>query len=447
VHARKVELRQRVKVASHSRKKPGRKALSPDLPRIEIHHDLTPEEKQCDCGAELVKIGDDIRERLDVIPAKIQVEKHIYPKYACKKCRGLDMDGASIKTAPAAQFLLKKSNVSNGFLAHVIISKFCDHLPLNRQESIFSRYGIDLGRSSLSGQVLLGGKILETRIRDIYLEELMKYPLLQIDETPLKVLRFDNIKGVKNAYMWLFRGHGERPLLWFEYRPGRSGDFLNDILADYKGKILTDGYSPYETFCKSKNLDHLLCNAHSRRNYFDASKGLHEHQLAEEGLRYYRALYHVEALLKQSRAGPEKILHSRRKYSGKIFSLFKKWLLHNQKEVLPSSKIHEAILYTLNHWDGLTEYLKHPGAPIDNNLAEAAIRPFAIGRKNWLFAGSPRGAAASAIFYSLVESAKANGLEPYWYLRYLFNQLSTIRPKDEILNLLPHRIDPKSLMA
>lgn len=441
---RKVELRQKVKVGGYDRKKPKRRPLDLTLPRIEIPHDIAESQKICDCGCELKKIGEDVRERLDKIPAVYRVEKHIYPKYACPACRGRDADGPAI-VQKRAEFLLAKSNISEGLLADILVSKFVDHLPLNRQEKIIGRAGVDFSRSTLSGQVLLAARILEDRLGPLFRCELMKSALLHIDETPLQVLRFNDVKSVKQAYMWLFKSNGERPLLWYEYRPGRAGNFLKEFLADFKGDILTDAYSVYEPFAVEKGIRHFYCNAHARRNFFEATKGLHEHTEAEEALRFYRTLYRIEARLKAWRADTQKILYARRRFSGKVFALFNAWLLRQKKEVLQGTKLYDAIQYALNHWQGLTLYLNCAYAAIDNNTAESSIRPFVIGRKNWLFAGSPRGASASAFFYSLTQSAIANGLEPYWYLRYLFTQLPMAKSDEEILTLLPHRVDlPKA---
>lgn len=436
---RRVELRQKVKVGGYERKKPKRKPLDPTLPRVEISHDIEEIRKVCDCGCALTKIGEDVRERLDKIPAVYRVEKHIYPKYACPKCRGRDADGVAV-IQEKAEFLLPKSNISDGFLANIITAKYVDHLPLNRQEKILARAGVDFSRSTLSGQLLLAADILENKLGPLFRSKLMKTNLLHIDETPLKVLRFSDVKSVKQAYMWLFKSTEDRPLLWYEYRPGRTGNFLPGFLADFKGDILTDAYAVYESFTEQKNIRHFLCNAHARRNFFEAMKGLHEHTLAETALRFYKTLYAVERYIKSAGADGKKIFYARQKFSKKVFVLFHAWLIRERPAVLPGTKIYEAIMYALNHWPGLTLYLEHPHVAIDNNTAESSIRPFVIGRKNWLFAGSPRGARSSALFYSLVESAKANGLEPYWYLRYLFTNLPSAKTDAEILALLPNRV-------
>lgn len=438
---RKGELRQEVKIAGYERKKPKRRPLDPLLPRIEIPHDILESQKTCDCGCTLKKIGEDVLERLDKIPAVYRVEKHVCPKYACPKCRGRDADGAAVVQKPA-EFLLPKSNISDGFLADIATAKFVDHLPLNRQEKIIVRAGVDFTRSTLSGQLMLAAGILEEKLGPLLRSELFKSNLLHIDETSLKVLRFTDVQSVKQTYMWLFKSTGDRPLLWYEYRPGRSGDFLSDFLASYAGDILTDAYSAYESFAAQKSIRHFLCNAHARRNFFEATKRLHEHIEAETALRFYKALYAIERQLKTGHAEARRMLYARQKFSKEVFALFHSWFIRERAAVLPGTKIHEAIDYALNHWEGLTRYLEHPHAAIDNNSAASSIRPFVIGRKNWMFAGSPRGAKASALFYSLVESAKANRLEPYWYLRHLFTNLPSAKTDAEILALLPHRVAP-----
>ena len=425
----------KIEVPAHSRKATGRKALPEELPRMEVIHDLPENEKHCPCGAELSKIGEDSSEQLEYIPATLQVLQHIRPKYACKACQGVEDQGATVKIAPLPKQMIPKSIASPGLLAQIITAKFVDSLPFFRQEKQFKRLGYELSRTNMANWAIQLGERLE---RMLYLlhREIKLAPLIQIDETTLQVLKEPGRKATSKSYLWAMRsGATKSPLVYFAYDPSRSGAVAKELLEGYSGLVITDGYAGYN-FIEADR--HAHCWAHARRKFTDALK-IKKTSPAKEMIELIGKLYQIESEL--SDASKETRYAARRERSQSIIDQIQTWLLEKQPRVPPKSKLGEAISYALKYWNGLTLFLNQPELPLDNNLAENSIRPVALGRKNWLFSDTPKGAHATAALFSLVETAKANGLNPNEYLKALFERFPYAESDDEIKALLPHQID------
>lgn len=431
-------------VSSYTRKKRGRKPLSESLPRVDVVHDISEEEKHCACGCELKRIGEEVSEKLDIIPAKIQVLRHIRYKYACKNCEGSESEEAAVKTAPLPPQIIPQGIVSPGLLAWVLASKFCDALPFYRQEKLFARIGVELSRATFCNWAILAhkgcGRMLELMMSDI-----LASPLAGLDETTVQVMNEKNRKNTTKSYMWVFRGSiADKPVVMFRYNPTRGADFINNVFSHYEGIIQTDGYQGYNALGKKEKVIHAGCWAHVRRKFVEAagnSKG--DNSFANSMISMIKKLYDVESEIREKKYSNEEILNLRNKESRPVIEKIKDILEKNRHSIAPKSLTGKAISYTLELWLRLFVYLDNPIIPIDNNLVENAIRPFTVGRKNWLFSGSPRGAEASAGIYSIIETAKANGLEPYWYMRYLFEKLPACKDDDEIKLIMPNRIDPQ----
>lgn len=443
----------KIVIPSHTRKKKGRKPLPPDLPRVEVIHDISEEEKQCACGASLSCIGQDVSEKLDYVPAKLQVIRHIRLKYACKGCEGVDDDGPTVKIAPVPVQLLPKSIASEGLIAHLIVSKFADGLPLYRQQKIFGRLGIELSRATMANWVVKASQQCQPIIEHLQ-DEIRSGPLINVDETPYQVLNEPGRRNTSKSYMWVFKGGSEnRPALLYQYHPTRSGDVALDFLGDYQGYVQSDAFAGYEHLSEKKAITHVGCWAHARRYFVDVikakkknrSKRIQPKSLADEALEFISRLYLIEQEAKAKNLEPHEIYLLRQERSKPVLESFKTWLDAKQQITPPKGLLGKAISYALNHWEKLIVYIEDGRLRPDNNAAENAIRPFVVGRKNWLFAGHPNGAEAGATFYSLVETAKANGLEPYNYLRYIFENLPLAQTAQNYKNLLPQYVDRDAL--
>ena len=442
-------------IEAHRRRKRGRKPLPKDLPRIDIVHDLSEDEKQCGCGVELSRIGEEVSEKLDYVPARLRVERHIRYKYACKNCEGVEDDGPTVRIAPAPVQLIPKSNATAGLLAHIAVTKFADAVPLYRQAKIFNRLGIDLSRAVMAKWMVQTARQCAGLV-DLLRTEISGGPLINIDESPLQVLNEAGRSNTSKSYMWVYRGgQPDRPVLLYQYHPTRSGQVALDFLTDYHGYIQTDDFAGYDHLGQQPGIVHLGCWAHARRKFVKVVKVRKKHRskrvnpknLADEALEYIGKLYQIEKEAKRRELDADEIYQLRQKKSKPFLDEFKKWLTTNQPLTPPKGLLGQAISYTLSNWKKLIVYIEDGLLRPDNNLVENAIRPFVVGRKNWLFAGSPDGAMASAAFFTLIETAKANGLEPYGYLRHIFEKLPHSQTEQDLKNLLPQNIDPASVAA
>ena len=433
-----------ITIPEHTRKKRGRKPLPDDLPRIEVVHELTEEQRLCECGCVKGKIGEETSEKLDIIPAKIQVIRHIRCKYACKNCEGVESQGPTVVIAPPPAEIIPKGIATAGLLAHVLSAKFEDALPFYRQEKIFDRMGIDLPRATMCGWAIKVGEACEP-LMDLLAGMIRSGPM-QIDETTVQVLKEPGRANTTKSYMWVFRGGTrEHPVLLFQYHPTRTGQVPLDFLKGYKGYVQTDAYIGYDGLLKLPGIVLLGCWAHARRNFvkvIEARPNPKKSGLAEEALTLIRKLYEIEEYAREGEFKPEQIYQLRQEISKPILNDIKIWLDHTADRTPPQGLLGKAVHYALKNWDRLNRYIEDGQLNIDNNLIENAIRPFALGRKNWLFAGHPNGAKASGIIFSLIETAKANGLKPYFYLRYLFEHLPLAQTEADYKKLLPQSVDP-----
>jgi transposase len=438
-----------VVIGAHARKKPGRKPLPAHLPRIDVIHDLSDEEKVCPCGASLSRIGEDTCEKLDYVPAKVRVLRHIRYKYACKSCQGVEDDGPTVKIAPAPMALIEKSNATEGLLAHIAVSKFADGLPLYRQEKIFSRMDVELSRATMANWLIQAARYCSPLV-DLLLGEIRSGPLINMDESPLQVLKEPGRANTSKSYIWVFYGgQVDHPTVLYQYQPTRSGEAALKFLDEYQGYIQSDDFGGYDYLGNKKEIVHLGCWAHVRRKFFDVVKTRKKHRgkrdnpagLGDQALNYIGKLYLIEKQIRHDQLEPEQIYQRRQQQSKPILDEFKKWLDATEPLTPPQGLLGKAICYALKNWDKLVVYTTDGRLKPDNNVAENAIRPFVVGRKNFLFAGHPNGAVAAATFYTLIETAKANGLEPYAYLRCLFEQLPLVKDQADYRTLLPQYID------
>jgi len=429
-----------ITVPAHKRKKRGRKKLPDNLPRVKVIHDLPEGERFCPHdGAALSEIGEATSEQLDIVPAKIQVIQHIRKQYACG-C------GHCIKTADLPAQPIPKSMASPGLLAHISVSKYQDALPLYRQESILQRIGVDIPRATLSNWMIQTGHLVQPVI-NLLRDRLLGYDILQMDETPVQVLKEPGKSAQSKSYIWLQRGGPpNQPVVLYDYDPGRGAGVPQRLLNDFSGYLQTDGYAGYNAVVAVNGLSHVGCMAHARRKFSEAFKAQGKNKKrgkAHRGLALVQKLYRVE---KQCRKLSAEDRHTHRQRQAKpILDEICTWLDAALPQVPPTSATGKALNYLHNEWSKLIRYLDDGRLEIDNNGAENAIRPFVLGRKHWLFSASVKGVKSSVNLYSLIETDKANGLEPYAYLRYLYAALPGAETVEAIEALLPGNVDKEML--
>jgi len=430
-------------ISSHTRQsKTGRKALPENLPRLDVLHELNEAERVCDHdGNPLTEIGEVISEQLDIIPAKIHVLRHIRKKYACS-C------GHCIKTAPLPNQPIPKSIASPGLLAHITVSKYQDALPLYRQEQILQRIGVTIPRATLANWMIQMGNSVQPVI-NLCRDRLLSYDIIHMDETTVQVLDEPDKKAQSKSYLWVQRGGPpDKPVVLFDYDPGRSQSVPLRLLEGFNGALQTDGYAGYNAVVNQNGLIHLGCFAHARRKFTEVIKAQGKSKnkktgKAQRGLVFIQNLYKIEKILRNTSADERFTI--RQQQSVPIIEQCRAWLDDSLPTVPPTSAVGKALAYLNNEWPKLIRYMEDGRYRMDNNLAENAIRPFVIGRKNWLFSQSVKGVKASANLYSLIETAKANRLEPYAYLRYLFAELPKAKTVADIEALLPGNIQPEIL--
>jgi len=440
-----------VTVPAHERKRGKRKPLPAHLDRVDVIHDVAEADKVCPHhGVALEHFGEDISEQFEIIPATLRVLVHKRLKYRCPCCEG------HLVRAPMPPQPIPKSIASPGLLAYIVVSKYLDALPLYRQEQMFARLGIELSRATMATWVIRMGELVQPLINLLH-EELVALRYLHMDETTLQVLKEPGKSPESKSYLWC-QASTERPIVLFHYDPGRGSAVANRLLGGFQGTLHVDGYAGYSAAVRNQGINRLYCMAHARRKFVEAIKaqGLNPNKLPDKppakarhalrAVQFFKTLYTIERRIKDK--PPDERLAVRQRESIPVLEQFKAWADKLHPKVAPSSaKLGQALGYLLNHWPGLVRYCDQGHFDIDNNLAERAIRPFCIGRNNWKFADSQAGAHASARRYSVVQTAKANGLEPYAYLKHLFTELPKANTVEEIEALLPYRIDPDRLKA
>jgi len=441
-----------VPVKNHIRKRGKRAKLPESLPRIETVMDIDETEKVCGCGTALVKIGEDTSEKLEVIPARFIVRRTIRPRYACPCCGGTENEPERpVAVAPIPPSILPKTNATPSLLATIATWKFQDALPLHRQERIFARHGIDLGRATMSRWMMEVAERCKPIIQELE-NHIRSGPLIGMDETPTQVLGETGRADTTTSYMWLARGGPPGKMaIRFRYHPSRAASVPKDFLAGYSGVLQTDGYESYDAALRALAVEgndtivHAGCMTHARRMFIKADRSGKVPTSAKIALRYFKTLYAVEREATETNLDDEGRTALRKEKSLPVLVEFNAWLESRRTEVPPESLIGKAILYTLGQWPKLIRYVDYGYVPIDNNLVENAVRPFVIGRKNFLFSGSPDGATASAALYSIIETAKINGHEPFFYLYYLFSRLPYAKDAAAISELLPFNVPRKEV--
>jgi transposase len=437
------------KKAKDEKKKPVRRALPADLDRIEKIIDLSDEEKAA-MGDDWTFIGYDTSEQLAVIPRQHYVIAFKRAKYAPNHDAVAGAE-QGLLIAPRPEQILPKSIAHSSVIADVVVRKFVDGLPFYRQEVIYHRDNIDLSRQTMSGWMMQLHERL-TPLMTVMKRLLYQGRVIHIDETRLQVLNEPNRENTQLSYMWVYGGGPpDQPVVWFQYADTRSGDVPEEFLypkaedpPDGAMYLVTDGYEGYNALSESPGiLGHGACWAHVRRRFVEATHGRKNTAPAHQMVALIRKLYQVERAARDKSAPEREAL--RKEKAAPILDKIKTWLDEKVTKVLPKSPLGTAITYTLNLWPILTTYLEDGHIEIDNNKVENAIRPFVIGRKNFLFSGSPRGAHASATLYTLVETAKANKLEPWAYLNYLFEKLPLAKSEQALLELLPQNLKMEDL--
>jgi len=434
-------LEETITIPSHARKKAGRKPLDESIPREEIIHDIPEEEKQCGCGYELVKIGEEISEKLQIIPEQVFVERHIYPKYACRHCEGSgDEDKPVFRKASTVPSLISGSILTPGLMAIILVNKFCDHLPFYRQEKRFERIGVHISRQDMSNWTNKVYLMLQ------FLEELLKRkikdgPVIQMDETPVQVLNEKDRSNTAESRMWLARGGPPKnPVIFYQYHSFRNAGYVKDLLEGYSGFLQTDGYQGYDSALKGNSqIIHVGCLAHARRKFVDAAKASKKAGSAQVAVSKIRKIYRIEEELRSKDLSDADFLNQRRTQVKPLLDNLKAWLDDKSAKIRPGSLTGKAVKYTHSQWDKIIRYLDSPYLTPDNNAAERSIKPFVVGRKNWLFSGSPKGARASSLFFSLIETAKANDLNPYGYLKWIFEKVMEMDESFDRETLLPDK--------
>lgn len=416
---------------ANKKKRPARKPIPADLPREVIIHDLPASEKICTCGSELVRIGEEISEQVKYIPAQLSVVQHVRPKYACKPCE------ATVRMAAMPSLLLPKSLATPELVAHILVSKYVDHVPLYRQEAMWRRIGLDMPRSSLCGWIVKTAELCRPLIMRLQ-TQLNQYDYIQADETRLHVLNETGRSNSSQSTMWIYKGGDlTHPCAVFDYQETRGGHHAQTFLKGFKGYLQTDAYSGYHFTEKDKAIWPLGCLAHARRPFAELAKLSKGAGLAIQALHYFQRLYAIEKQAREVRLPYQQRYEFRCQQAPPIFDAFKKWLETHLTKVPKQHKLGQGMHYILRHWNKLKGYLKAGHLEIDNNAVENLIRPLALGRKNWLFAGSPTGAKAAAIFYSLIATCKLNGREPYQYFCQMLPLLRLCKTDEDYNKLLP----------
>jgi transposase len=405
------------------RQRAGRQPLPPELPRIEHRHE--PESCQCgQCGKDLVKIGEDVSEQLDVEPARFFVHRHIRAQYACRACE-------TVTAAPVPPAVIDGGLAAPGLLAWVAVSKYADHLPLYRLEQIAARQGVTLARSTLAEWVGKTGVALQP-LADRLAALLRSRPILHADETPVRQLDPGSGKTLR-AYLWAYRSNSldeGPPMVVFDYQSGRAGVHARAFLQDWRGELMVDDYAGYKALF-TEGVTELACLAHIRRKFFDL-QAANGSPIAAEALRRIGQLYAIE----QGATNAQQRHQLRQTQAQPLLADLHAWLRATATTVAAASGTGKAIDYALKRWAALERYAANGIRPIDNNPVENTIRPIAIGKKNWLFAGSERAGRRAAAIQSLLATAKLNGLDPLHWLASVLERLPTC-PNSQIDSLLP----------
>jgi transposase len=414
-----------------TRHQPKRAALPAELPRVDMCHE--PDTTVCNtagCGCQLKRIGEDVSEKLDYTPGVFTVERHIRGKWACAHCQTLIQ-------APVPAQIIDKGIPTSGLLAQVLVAKYSDHLPLYRQETIFGRSGYAIPRSTLGAWVGVCGVQLQPLV-DALKETMLSHAVLHADETPVAMLKPGN-KKTHRAYLWAYAPGAFEDLkaVVYDFCETRAGENCRAFLGEWKGSLICDDFGGYKAGF-ANGITEAGCLAHARRKFFDLHVS-NTSTIAQQALLYISQLYDVEREVKHLTADERR--HIRQTRSKPLADAFHQWMLLQRQKITDGSATAKALDYSLKRWAALTRFLDDGQLPIDNNWIENQIRPIAIGRNNWLFAGSLRAGQRAAAVMSLIQSAKLNGHDPYAYLKDVLARLPT-QKNSQIEELLPHRWQP-----
>ncbi|WP_087673253.1 IS66-like element ISPsy34 family transposase, partial [Pseudomonas syringae] len=414
-----------------------RKPLSADLPRIEVIHELPEHELTCACGCRKHVISEETSEQLDIVPMQIRVIKHIRKVYGCRSC-----ETAPVTADKPAQ-LIEKSMASPSVLAMLLTTKYVDGLPLHRFETVLSRHGIEIPRQTLARWVIQCSEHFQPLL-NLMRDRLFESPFIHCDETRVQVLKEPDRDPTSQSWMWVqASGPPDRKVVLFDYTTSRAQEVPLSLLESYRGYVMTDDYAGYNALALQPGVERLACMAHVRRKFVEAKKVQPQGKTgrADVALASINKLYGIERELKD--VSDEQRYVGRQEKSLLELAKLKAWMEKTQPQVTSQSALGKAVNYLANNWTRLERYIEAGFLPIDNNAAERAIRPFAIGRKAWLFSDTPKGATASAQIYSLVETAKLNGQEPYTWLRHVLERLPHAASVEDYEALLPWNCSPE----
>lgn len=444
-------VREAITVPEHERKRAGRKAKSDALPVREEIHELPADDRRCPCcGEDRPIIGEDRTSEYDLVPAHVVKVVHVRRKYGPCACEDFRASGApTILSAPGPAKVVPGSDFTNRTIAFFLTAKYADAIPFYRMEKMLVRSGLVVSRAGLCNIAVSAGRAIAPII-DLMNADLANSSVLLMDETTVQVLKDGRGPPGRKSYFWVVRGHaaGGKPILCFAYHPNRSGSFADTLLGSFSGYLQTDGYSGYDHLEGRADIVLVGCFAHMRRKFVSAWETAGKTGMAGEAIGRIAAIYQVEselrALLDRGRLTEPDFIAKRREMLQPLFNAFREWLMGTGLVVAPQSQLGKAVAYAQGIFDRAIRFVEHPLLTPDTNRVENAIRPFVVGRKNWLFSGSALGAHASAGLYSLIETAKANGHDPYGYLCHLFDHLPRCVAEAEIRALLPYNLDPST---
>ena len=410
---------------------PRRVALPSGLPRVDIAHE--PDSTVCTtpgCACTLKRIGEDVSEKLDYTPGVFTVERHVRGKWVCVRCQTLTQ-------APVPAQIIDKGIPTAGLLAQVLVAKYADHLPLYRQEGIFARAGLAIARSTLGAWVGMCGVQLQPLV-DALKEELLGHAVLHADETPVPMLKPGNGK-THRAYLWTYAPGAFEDLkaVVYDFCESRAGVHARSFLGDWQGTLVCDDYVAYKQLF-TQGIVESGCMAHARRYFFELHVN-HQSQIAAQALHYIAQFYEIERDVKSLPTDERQRIRQAR--SKPLADALHQWMVLQRSQILDGSATAKALDYSLRRWAALTRFLEDGQLPIDNNWVENQIRPVAVGRSNWLFAGSLRAGQRAAAIMSLIQSARLNGHDPYAYLKDVLTRLPT-QKNSHISELLPYRWQP-----
>jgi len=407
------------------KEQPKRAPLPGHLPRTEVRHE--PESTVCACGCAMKRIGEDVSEKLEYTPGVFSVERHVRGKWTCMNCQ-------TITQAPVPAHVIDKGIPTTGLLAQVLVAKYLDHQPLYRQEGIFGRAGVAIARSTLAQWVGMCGVQLQP-LADALREALLGREVLHADETPVAMLSPGKGK-THRAYLWTYgtTQYDALQAVVYDFADSRAGEHARRFLDGWFGKLVCDDFSGYKALFE-RGVTEVGCLAHARRKFHELWVN-HKSAVAEQALSFFGALYDIERIASELDADERQRL--RQLKSRPIADTLHQWLILQRQKATDGTAIAKAIDYSLGRWRALTRFIDDAALPPDNNHIENRIRPIALGRSNWLFAGSLRGGQRAAAAMSLIQSAKLNGHDPYAYLKDVLERLPT-HPASRIEELLPHR--------